>query len=436
MERCWWSEVRWCCLNKPSPVSPSGALLLRRDSRAEGKKLGDTESCLFPFPSLRSPPHPSGLRWGPKGHCPRRSWSLVKESRSVWPLDDFLSKPWGLEERKLQVPVHHDLETSYVDPSNSPDWLRIQTLLQQLPPQDSDERYCSILGEEERFQLRLFSAHRRKEALGQGVIRLVPPRFEGYMCEKCGANLKPGEPGVFAARAGERSCWHPGCFTCQSCSQALLDLIYFYHKGHLYCGRHHAELLRPRCPACDQLIFSGRCTEAAGRHWHEDHFCCLDCTRPLSSGQYALPGSGPCCPRCFENRLHSDPNSSQPEGESIASQSKDPTPVCSSSCHENSIEQPTDSPVDEKDEIPQSFLNSPGILEKSSEKRRQSRSLRTPRSREDGPCPTCSSSSDSEPDGFFLGQPLPQPGDRSPADPGSFHLHAGGRAPGRQCRVC
>ncbi|XP_072498184.1 prickle-like protein 4 isoform X1 [Notamacropus eugenii] len=334
----------------------------------------------------------------------------------------------------LQVPVHHDLESFHVDPGNSPDWLRIRTLLQQLPPQDSDERYCSMLGEEERFQLRLFSAHRRQQALGQGVIRLVPPGFEGHMCKKCGANLKPGEPGVFAARAGERSCWHPDCFTCQVCSQALLDLIYFYHKGHLYCGRHHAELLRPRCPACDQLIFSGRCTEAAGRRWHEDHFCCLDCTRPLSSGQYALPGSGPCCPRCFESRLHSDPDPSQPGGETFASQSNDPTDVSSSSCLENRMELLRDSP--EKDEIPQNFLNSAEIPEKNPTARRRSHTLRTPRPGEDGPCPTCSSSSDSEPDGFFLGQPLPQPGEGSPADPDSLHLPPGGRAPGRQCRLC
>ncbi|XP_072498185.1 prickle-like protein 4 isoform X2 [Notamacropus eugenii] len=266
----------------------------------------------------------------------------------------------------LQVPVHHDLESFHVDPGNSPDWLRIRTLLQQLPPQDSDERYCSMLGEEERFQLRLFSAHRRQQALGQGVIRLVPPGFEGHMCKK--------------------------------------------------------------------LIFSGRCTEAAGRRWHEDHFCCLDCTRPLSSGQYALPGSGPCCPRCFESRLHSDPDPSQPGGETFASQSNDPTDVSSSSCLENRMELLRDSP--EKDEIPQNFLNSAEIPEKNPTARRRSHTLRTPRPGEDGPCPTCSSSSDSEPDGFFLGQPLPQPGEGSPADPDSLHLPPGGRAPGRQCRLC
>ncbi|XP_074093025.1 prickle-like protein 4 isoform X2 [Macrotis lagotis] len=340
----------------------------------------------------------------------------------------------GTDPLPSQVPVHHDLDSSHVDPGSSPDWLRIRTLLQQLPPQDSDERYCSTLGEEERFQLRLFSAHRRQQALGQGVIRLVPPRFEGHMCEKCGTNLRPGEPGVFAARAGERSCWHPGCFTCQACSQALQDLIYFYHKGHLYCGRHHAELLRPRCPACDQLIFSGRCTEAAGRHWHEDHFCCLDCTRPLSSGQYALPGSGPCCPKCFESRLYSDADFNQPGEKILATQDDGPAAESSSSSHEDRLERPRAGP--ETEEVPQSFGNSTGLLEKGPRGSRLRRPLRPPQAGEDGPCPTCSSSSDSEPDGFFLGQPLPQPGGGSPAAPGRRPLPAAGRASGRQCRVC
>lgn len=76
----------------------------------------------------------------------------------------------------------------------------------------------------------------------------VPPIWQ---CKKL---LNPGEYGVFAARAGERRCWHRPCFSCQACGQALINLIYFYHDGHLYCGRHHAELLRPRCPACDQVV--------------------------------------------------------------------------------------------------------------------------------------------------------------------------------------
>ncbi|XP_007483933.1 prickle-like protein 4 isoform X3 [Monodelphis domestica] len=288
----------------------------------------------------------------------QKTTTCLLDSESYFTLEEERTDPLP-----SQVPVYCDSESSYVDPGRSPNWLRIRTLLQQLPPQDSDERYCSTLGEEERVQLRLFSAHRRQQALGQGVIRLVPPRFEGHMCEK--------------------------------------------------------------------LIFSGRCTEAAGRRWHEDHFCCLDCTRPLSSGQYTLPGSGPCCPRCFESRLDSDAEPSQPEGETLVSQSND---VSLSSCHENSMEQPRDSP--EQDRIPQSFLNSAGIFEKAPTGRSLSHSLKTSHPAEDGPCLTCSSSSDSEPDGFFLGQPLPQSRVGGPTAPGSLHLHQGDRASGRQCRVC
>ncbi|XP_036073876.1 prickle-like protein 4 isoform X3 [Rousettus aegyptiacus] len=118
--------------------------------------------------------------------------------------------------------------------TNPANWPGLQTLLQQLPPQDSSERYCLALGEEELAELRLFCAQRRREALGQGVARLVSPKLEECTCEK--------------------------------------------------------------------LIFSPRCTEAEGRRWHENHFCCQDCAGPLGGGRYALPGGGPCCPSCFESR--------------------------------------------------------------------------------------------------------------------------------------
>ncbi|XP_029414574.1 prickle-like protein 4 isoform X2 [Nannospalax galili] len=206
------------------------------------------------------------------------------------------------EDASVQVPADLILSLPHVDTNQASSWPGLQTLLQQLPPQDSDERYCLALGEEELAELRLFCAQRQQKSLGQGVARLLPPKLEGQTCEKCKERLKPGEYGVFAARAGERCCWHRPCFACQACGQALIYLIYFYHDGHLYCGRHHAELLRPRCPACDQLIFSQRCTEAEGRRWHENHFCCQDCAGPLGGGRYALPGGIPCCPNCFESR--------------------------------------------------------------------------------------------------------------------------------------
>lgn len=37
------------------------------------------------------------------------------------------------------------------------------------------------------------------------------------------------------------------------CNELLVDLIYFYQDGKIYCGRHHAERLKPRCTACDEV---------------------------------------------------------------------------------------------------------------------------------------------------------------------------------------
>ena len=47
--------------------------------------------------------------------------------------------------------------------------------------------------------------------------------------------------------------WHPGCFRCMSCLQLLVELVYFSVDDVVLCGRHHAELLKPRCIACDEV---------------------------------------------------------------------------------------------------------------------------------------------------------------------------------------
>lgn len=75
---------------------------------------------------------------------------------------------------------------------------------------------------------------------------------------------------VFASRASPRLCWHPACFACSTCNELLVDLIYFYHDGKIHCGRHHAELLKPRCSACDEVKPQVRPTER--NHPHSDTF--------------------------------------------------------------------------------------------------------------------------------------------------------------------
>uniref|UniRef100_A0ABM5G746 Prickle-like protein 4 n=1 Tax=Pogona vitticeps TaxID=103695 RepID=A0ABM5G746_9SAUR len=201
--------------------------------------------------------------------------------------------------------VSPDVCSSDAAPAAIQNQLRIRTLLQQLPPQDCDERYCSSIGEEEREQLRTFAARRRQESLGQGAMCPVVPTTHGCSCKKCGKMMSEGEQGVFASLLGEQCCWHPACFVCHTCHEPLVDQIYFHRHGKIYCGRHHAEFFRPRCASCDQLIFTSECMEAEGLRWHEEHFCCLECDLPLGAQRYVMKGGQPCCCACFES-LYAD----------------------------------------------------------------------------------------------------------------------------------
>ncbi|GAB0200121.1 prickle-like protein 4 [Grus japonensis] len=220
-----------------------------------------------------------------------------------------------------EVPVC--FSTCSPQPASPADRIRLRTraLLQQLPPQDCDERYCPDLAEEERRQLRAFSARRRREALGQGLACPVPGPCHGCPCKKCGRRLNKGDPGISASRLGDQF-WHPSCFSCHFCHQPLVDLIYFQQDGRIYCGRHHAELFRPRCASCDQLIFMEECIEAEGRRWHLEHFCCLECDVPLCGQRYVMKSGRPCCRGCFES-LFAEP--CQACGDPIGADSEEAT---------------------------------------------------------------------------------------------------------------
>ncbi|VDK54051.1 unnamed protein product [Anisakis simplex] len=52
---------------------------------------------------------------------------------------------------------------------------------------------------------------------------------------------------ISAQRFGDDVYWHPQCFICTDCENLLVDLIYFKHGADVFCGRHHAEHIKPRC---------------------------------------------------------------------------------------------------------------------------------------------------------------------------------------------
>lgn len=63
-------------------------------------------------------------------------------------------------------------------------------------------------------------------------------------------------PGAMAVKAEVGSgcyMWHPACFTCETDSELLVPLIYFYKDDKIFCGRHYGETIMPRCHACDEV---------------------------------------------------------------------------------------------------------------------------------------------------------------------------------------
>ena len=77
--------------------------------------------------------------------------------------------------------------------------------------------------------------------------------FTTQKCHRCMKKIETGGFCVFADRFGKDLLWHPTCFTCASCSELLVDMVYFYRNEDIYCGRHYADSVYPRCSACDEV---------------------------------------------------------------------------------------------------------------------------------------------------------------------------------------
>ncbi|XP_067684497.1 testin-like [Haliotis asinina] len=178
--------------------------------------------------------------------------------------------------------------------------LRRKQLQRQLPLHDLDPRFCNSLTEKEMHKYEKFSDKRKKKAAGIAQISEAPSGTAGCLrCHSCKLSMESKMVAVWAGRLpGE--CWHPQCFNCTTCKELLVDNIYFYKSGEVYCGRHYADLMYPRCDACDELIFAREYTQAENRSWHVHHFCCWYCDSPLAGQRYIAKNNNPYCILCFD----------------------------------------------------------------------------------------------------------------------------------------
>ncbi|XP_061679626.1 testin [Syngnathoides biaculeatus] len=124
---------------------------------------------------------------------------------------------------------------------------------------------------------------------------------QSFSCRHCAQPMLVGDPAVYAERAGYDKLWHPACFVCCTCQELLVDMIYFWKRGKLYCGRHYGDSEKPRCAGCDELIFCNEYTQAEGQNWHLKHFCCFDCDLILAGETYVMEQDKPVCTQCYMN---------------------------------------------------------------------------------------------------------------------------------------
>ena len=61
--------------------------------------------------------------------------------------------------------------------------------------------------------------------------------------------------------------------------------------------------MKPRCGACDELIFAGQYTKALGKDFHAEHFVCVSCNESLTGSRYVLTDEHPCCIPCYEQNF-------------------------------------------------------------------------------------------------------------------------------------
>lgn len=74
--------------------------------------------------------------------------------------------------------------------------------------------------------------------------------------------------------------WHPNCFRCAACNEVISGGGFFEKKGKPFHPDCYHELYSPRCAGCGKPIIKGY-IKALGKLWHEEHFVCTKCAKPI-----------------------------------------------------------------------------------------------------------------------------------------------------------
>ncbi|XP_076372545.1 four and a half LIM domains protein 2-like isoform X4 [Tachypleus tridentatus] len=169
---------------------------------------------------------------------------------------------------------------------------RDKQLILQLPKQDLALAYCKFVEKDYSDTFDEFVNKRNEVALDIGYVK--PALTKTLECFNCSGLILQEDVAVIAPKFGEDVAWHPACFTCSTCNELLVDLTYCLHEEAIFCERHYAEQLRPRCAACDEDM------SYKDKHWHEACFLCNKCQASLVDKPFGSKAEKVYCSSCYD----------------------------------------------------------------------------------------------------------------------------------------
>lgn len=146
------------------------------------------------------------------------------------------------------------------------------------------------------------------ESLEAAVVFTTPKIHiggDGLVCKFCLGNIDTGSR--FLVVMGQN--FHEGHLNCNVCSRDLSDCPFQWYKEKSYCfdcyKKGHG--IRPVCAHCNQPIMTATYTQALGKLWHPEHFCCTVCGVGFPDGAFYNFDGKPYCPK-HQNRGLELPN--------------------------------------------------------------------------------------------------------------------------------
>ena len=140
------------------------------------------------------------------------------------------------------------------------------------------------------------------ESLEAAVVFTTPKinvGGDGLVCKFCLGNIDTGSR--FLVVMGQN--FHEGHLNCNICSRDLSDVPFQWYKEKSYCfdcyKKGHG--IRPICAHCNQPIMTATYTQALGKLWHPEHFCCTVCGVGFPDGAFYNFDGKPYCPK-HQNR--------------------------------------------------------------------------------------------------------------------------------------